>query len=391
MRTQQAHHIDAATLIAKQHFDVIVIGGGQTGLSVGYHLKRRGVSFVILDAAARVGDAWRKRWDSLRLFTPAWLSSLDGLPFPAPRHHFPTKDEMAEYLEQYAAHFALPVCSSTRVERLTQKDGRFVVQAGGLELSADQVIIAMATYQTKRVPGFASELRSDIVQLHSTDYKNPGQLRPGSVAIVGCGNSGAEIARELSATHRVILAANDVGQVPFRMDSWFGRWIFQGFLMRIIFHRLLTIHTSIGRKARPKMMHKATPLIRAKLPELLKAGVRQLGRVVGVVDGLPITADGEKLAVDNVIWCTGYGAGQAWIDLPIFDEQGEPLHEAGIVTREPGLFFVGLPFMTAMSSSMIHGVGRDADRIAGLVAERAAHGRPVARAQLKPNLAASAQ
>jgi putative flavoprotein involved in K+ transport len=367
------------TTAKQERFDVIVIGGGQAGLSVGYHLKQRGVRFVIIDASERIGDAWRKRWDSLSLFSPAWASELDGLRFPGPRHALPTKDQMADYLEGYAAHFQLPVRSSTRVESLTRNASGFVVQTSAGTLEADQVIIAMASYQQPRTPEFARELRSDIVQLHSTAYKNPGQLRPGSVAIVGAGNSGAEIARELCATHRVVLAAPNVGEVPFRMNTWFGTHVFARFLLRFMFHYVLSIRTPMGRKARPKMMHRATPLIRVMRRHLVNAGAKLAERVSGVRDGLPVTQDGQRLDVQNVIWCTGFDASRSFIKLPIFDDSGEPMHEAGVVTKEPGMYFVGLPFMYSASSAMIHGVGRDAKRIAGVVKARAqARGRATA-------------
>lgn len=178
--------------------DVIVIGAGQSGLSVGYHLARKGLRFVILDANERVGDAWRKRWDSLRLFTPAKFDGLVGMPFPAPRDSFPTKDEMADYLEAYAKRFELPVANGVRVERLRREGETYVVTAGKLELRAAQVVVAMATYQKGRIPDFASQLDSGILQLHSSDYRNPGQLRPGGVLLVGAGNSGAEIALDVA-------------------------------------------------------------------------------------------------------------------------------------------------------------------------------------------------
>jgi len=215
-----------------QRVNTVVIGGGQAGLSVGHHLARRGVRFVILDASARVGDAWRQRWDSLRLFSSARFSALDGLRFPGPQHRFPTKDEMADYLESYAAHFRLPVRSGVRVHRLTRDaaSGRYLVQAtcdaptGGeasLELEADQVVVAMSSHQRPRVPDFAGDLRADIVQLHAKDYRNPSQLRPGPVLVVGAGNSGADIALDLAPGRDVWLAGRDVGQVPFDIE---GRW-----------------------------------------------------------------------------------------------------------------------------------------------------------------------
>ena len=200
-------HVDETAAARREHFDVIVIGGGQAGLAVGYHLARTGVRFVILDANKRIGDSWRKRWDSLRLFTPAKLDSLDGMPFPAPRNYFPTKDEMADYLESYAAHFHLPVRSGTRVDRLSRPGHRFVIECGTGELEADQVVVAMANYQQPIVPAFAVELSPRIVQMHSTDYRNLRQLQPGGVLIAGAGNSGAEIATEAARDGRHVWMA----------------------------------------------------------------------------------------------------------------------------------------------------------------------------------------
>src|SRR6185436_5848326 len=180
----------APTATSMSAFDVIVIGGGQSGLAMGHALAQRGKSFVILDAHARIGDAWRKRWDSLRLFTPARYDGLDGLRFPAPPHSFPTKDEMADYLEAYAKHFQLPVRTGTRVERLTREGDRYVVIAGGRRLEADHVVVAMASYQRPRVPAFAQDLDPRIVQMKSLDYRRPGQLPPGDVLVVGAANSG---------------------------------------------------------------------------------------------------------------------------------------------------------------------------------------------------------
>lgn len=355
-----------------ERFEVIVIGGGQAGLSVGYHLKQRGMRFVILDASERVGDAWRKRWDSLRLFSPAWASCLDGLKFPGPSHAMPTKDQMADYLENYAKHFELPVRSSTYVHSVTRNANGFVVQTKDATLEADQVIVAMASYQKPRTPSFARELSSDVVQMHSASYKNPAQLRPGRVVVVGGANSGADIALELAATHQVVLAAPDVGEAPVRVDSWFGAQVFSRIFLRVVFHHVLSIRTPIGRKKRPAMMHQATPRVRVKRVDLQRAGVQWVGRVTSVSDGRKlVTQDGQVFEAENVIWSTGFDANQSFIKLPIFDEHGDPKHEAGVVTSEPGLYFVGLPFLYAMSSSMIHGVGRDAKRVVGVAAARA--------------------
>jgi putative flavoprotein involved in K+ transport len=352
--------------------NTVVIGGGQAGLSVGHHLAQRGVDFVVLDASARVGDTWRQRWDSLRLFTPAQHSGLDGMPFPAPPFSFPTKDEMGNYLEAYARRFALPVRSGVRVDRLSRQGDRFVVAAGSARFEAENVVVAMANYQRPRVPPFAGELDPGIVQLHSFDYRRPAQLRPGDVLVVGCGNSGAEIAVETAKGHRTSLAGHETGSVPFRVDGLAARLVLSRLVLRGVFHRVLSLATPVGRRARPKLLHRAAPLIRTRPRELAAAGVARVARVVGARAGLPLLADGRVLDVANVVWCTGYDPGFSWIDLPVFGPDGEPLHQAGIVPSQPGLFFVGLQFLYAFSSEMIHGVGRDAARIAGAVAVRAA-------------------
>ncbi len=363
-----------------EHIDTVVVGAGQAGLSVGYHLKRRGVPCVILDANARVGDPWRQRWDSLRLFTPARYDSLDGRPFPADPQYFPTKDEMADYLEDYARHFDLPVLSSTRVERLSRQGDGFLVVAGGRRFEAAHVVVAMANHQKPRVPSFASELSADIVQIHSSEYRNPSQLRPGPVLIVGAGNSGSELAKEsVRAGHETTLAGRDVGQIPFRIAGLAGRLLLVRVVLRGVFYRVLTIDTPIGRRVRPKILHGGGPLIRVRRRDLRAMGVACAPKVAGLRNGLPQLEDGRVLDVKNVIWCTGYHPGFSWIDLPVFDEYGEPRHVGGDVPSEPGLYFVGLHFLYALSSEMVHGVGRDARRIADRLARdhsvRMAHPR----------------
>ena len=288
-------------LARREIFDVIVIGGGQAGLSVGYHLARAGARFVILDAQERVGDAWRKRWDSLRLFTPAKFDGLDGMPFPAPRNYFPTKDEMADYLEEYARRFRLPVRTGTRVERVFDRGGRYVVQAGHCELEARQVVIAMAKYQRTKVPGFAGSLSSDILQLHSMDYRNLSQLQPGSVLLVGAGNSGADIALETArAGHKTWMAGRDTGQLPFRGERFLGRNVFMPLVLGLVFRHLLTVKTPLGRKMRPAVLSKGGLRIRVKTSDLTAAGVQGAPRVVGVRNGKPLLEDGRTLTVGNV-------------------------------------------------------------------------------------------
>jgi putative flavoprotein involved in K+ transport len=347
-----------------ERINTVVIGGGQAGLSVGHHLQRRGVAFVILDANERVGDVWRKRWDSLRVFTPARYSSLDGMPFPAPSYSFPTKDAMGDYLEQYARHFALPVRCGVRVERLSRLGERFLVVAGDQQFEADNVVVAMANYQRPRVPAFAKDLNPQIVQLHSLDYRNPAQLQPGGVLIVGAGNSGAEIALDVAHEHETWVAGRDTGHVPFRVDGLPARLLLIRLVLRVVFHRILTVRTPMGRKARARMLHVGGTLVRTKPRDLIAAGIKRVPRVARIENGLPVLEDGRVLDVANVVWCTGFHPGFSWIDLPVFEPDGEPQHEEGIVASEPGLYFVGLHFLSAMSSVMIHGVGRDAARIA---------------------------
>jgi putative flavoprotein involved in K+ transport len=351
-------------------FEVIVIGGGQAGLSVGHHLKKRGVRFLILDGSARIGDPWRKRWDSLRLFTPARFASLDGLAFPAPPDSFPTKDEMADYLESYAAHFELPVLNGVRVQRLSRSDGHYRIEAGSRIFRAEQVIVAMSNYQRPNVPAFAKELDAEIVQLHSMHYKAPSQLQPGPVLLVGAGNSGSELAMELVKSRQVYMAGRSTGEVPFRVGGLLGRLILVRLVLRGLFHRILTIRTPIGRRLRPKLLVGGGPLIRVKARDMAAAGVERTPRVAGVQNGQPVLEDGRALHVKNVIWCTGYETGFSWIDLPILDERAVPRHQAGVVPDAPGLYFVGLHFLFSLSSGMIHGVGRDAERIAKLAHAR---------------------
>lgn len=364
-----------------ERIETVVIGGGQAGLSVGYHLSRRGRPFVILDGNGRIGDSWRSRWDSLRLFTPARFDGLAGMPFPADGDVFPTKDEMADYLEQYARRFQLPVRTGVRVDGLRRDGGRYLISAGDRRFVADHVVVAMASFQRPRVPAFSSELDPAIRQLHSCDYRNPSQLRPGGVLLVGAGNSGSEIAMELSRTHPVWMSGRDTGHVPFRIDGLPGRLLFVRLVLRVLFHRVLTTSTPMGRRARPKIVSQGGPLIRVKPADMAAVGVERVPRTAGVQGGRPVLEDGRVLDAANVIWCTGFHPGFDWIHLPVFDESGEPKQERGVAVGEPGLYFVGLHFQYAMSSTMIHGVGRDADYVAGAIARRPAR-REVERASV---------
>jgi putative flavoprotein involved in K+ transport len=348
--------------------DTIVIGGGQAGLAVGYHLSRRGVPFVILDAGQRTGDSWRNRWDTLRLFTPHMVTRLPGMRYPQKGWDFATKDELANFLETYARHFELPIRHGTSVDRLTRDEEHFIVRTRNGESTANNVVVAMSSWQKPKIPVFASDLDPGIIQLHVAEYKNPSQLAAGDALVVGAGNSGAEIAMELSASHRVLLSGPSTGSVPFRPEKPSGR-ILMPIVGFVFLHRVLSLATPIGRKARPKLISKGEPLIRTKPKDLAAAGVERVPRVVGVDHGYPRLEDGTVIEIDNVVWCTGFEPGLDWIDLPIF-EDGRVVHDRGVVGAEPGLFFVGQKYLYAPSSSTLLGVDRDAGYIADRVAER---------------------
>jgi putative flavoprotein involved in K+ transport len=340
----------------------IIVGGGQAGLSVGYHLAKRGLSFLILDANPHIGDAWRNRWDSLKLFTPARTAGLPGYPFPMRGDLTPTKDQMADYLQKYAERFHLPVSNGIKVDSLTKESERFVMTAGDLRFESENVVVAMANYQKPRTPVYARDLDPGIVQLHAHEYRNPSQLRDGGVLLVGVGNSGAEIGLELARTHRTWLSGKETGHIPVRIDSVIGRFVVTR-VVRFIGHHILTLGTPIGRRLRPKMLSHAAPLVRVRPIDLSNAGVERVPRVVGVQNGKPLLNDGRTLDVQNVIWCTGYDPGFSWIHLPIFGEDGQPVHERGVVANEPGMYFVGLHFLYSMTSATLIGVGRDARHV----------------------------
>lgn len=352
-------------------YDTIIIGGGQAGLATGYYLRQQERSFVILDANDRIGDSWRQRWDSLQLFTPARHNALPGMPFPAHPHTFPTKDEMADYLEAYSIRFELPVRTGVRVDRVSKEGERFVLTFADQRFEARNVVVAMADFQVPRIPAFAKELDPAIVQLHSREYRNPSQLKAGSVLVVGAGNSGAEIALELAQQghHPVWLSGRHPGHIPFPIESFAAHLILTKLVMRVLFHRVMTLKTPLGRKLRPKLLGHSGPLVRTKPRDLDDAGIQRVPKTVRVSEGRPVLDDGRALDVANVIWCTGFKPGFSGIELPGIGEGGV-VHERGVVAQMPGLYFVGLFFLYGYSSSQIHGVGRDAKYIAEQIAAR---------------------
>ncbi|HEX7005269.1 MAG TPA: NAD(P)-binding domain-containing protein [Trueperaceae bacterium] len=378
--------MEAVAIGSAREIGTVVVGAGQAGLALGYQLSRRGVSFVILEANSRIGDSWRRRWDSLRLFTPARYDGLPGLPFPARPDYFPTKDEMADYLEAYAARFALPVETGTRVQKIRRVDDGYLVETAEQTYRARDVVVAMSNYQRPHVPDFAREIDDDILQIHSSAYCNPDQLRPGPVLIVGAGNSGSELARELARTRPTALAGAGTGQLPFRIESRLAHAIFIPLVLKLLFHRVLTVNTPVGRRVRRKVVNRGGPWIRVKESDLARAGVERLPRVTGAKLGLPLLADGSTRRPANIVWCTGFRPDLSWLDLPIEMAGHEPRHVGGSVPGLPGFYFVGLHFQHALSSAMIQGVGRDAARIAQRIAR--SHGTGQRQAiRITPNSA----
>jgi putative flavoprotein involved in K+ transport len=350
----------------EEFYQTIVIGGGQAGLAVGHFLARQGENFIILDKNPSVGDVWRGRWESLRLFTPSQFDSLPGMPFLKSKNYFPPKDEVADYLKEYARQFNLPVRNNLKVESLRRNGQNYQISAGSARFAARKVIIATGPFQAPHTPSFSKELDSGILQLHSSDYFSPKQILAKSVLVVGSGNSGAEIAIELSkAGKQVWLAGRDVGRVP--ANSPLGK-LFDGHLIWWFMTHVLTLETPIGRRMQANVLHHGTPLGRARRDEIARAGVILTPRMSGVQSGKPKLEDGRILPAEGVIWATGFQPDYRWINLPILDEHGYPLHSRGVIQNTPGLYFIGLLFQTGLSSSLLGGVGKDAAYIAAQVA-----------------------
>jgi putative flavoprotein involved in K+ transport len=385
-----AAEVSTMNTTSAQRHEAIVIGAGQAGLAAAYHLANRGIDFVVLEANDRVGDNWRTRYDSLRLYSPAKYDGLPGLRFPLAGHRFPTGREMGDYLESYVSHHGLPVRTGMRVDRLEPADGGdgygdgYVVTASGQTFEAPQVVIAPGFFRQPHVPPFARELDTSIRQVHSSEYRAPEELTDGPVLVVGLSHSGADMAMEAVLNgHRTIVSGKGHGQLPFSVDSRAGRAAWP--VMKFVALNFLTLRTPIGRKMAPRIRAGGAPLLRHRRPELLKAGVELLDeRVTGVSDGKPELADGRILDVTNVIWCTGFRPDYGWIQLPIFDEQGFPEQDRGVVRSAPDVYFVGVPFQSGFTSMLVLGASRDAAFVADRVAARAAERPGSTRSATQP-------
>lgn len=357
-----------------EHIETVIVGAGQAGLATAQRLRKRGRECVILDHAHRIGDGWRQQWDSLRLYSPARFDGLPGLRFPAPPWSFPTKDEVADYLEAYADHWDLAVRLGTRVSGLAQDPGGgFVVTTAAGQVHCDNVVVATGTFgRTAAIPDFATDLDPAILQLHSSEYRRPGQLRDGPVLVVGASHSGTDIAYELASTRPTTLVGRDCGEIPIRLESRLFPLVFP--LLMLAWRHVLTRSTPIGRKELAAIRLHGGPMLRVKRADLVARGVaRNESRVQGVRDGLPLLADGLTVDTVNVIWATGFRQTFDWIDLPILGENGWPREYRGVADDVLGLYFCGLSFQYAFSSMLLAGAGRDAEHLARRISERTPH------------------
>jgi putative flavoprotein involved in K+ transport len=350
----------------------VVIGAGQTGLATAYFLGRSGVPCVVLDEHARVGDQWRRRYHSLLLNTPAQYDGLPGLPFPARRGSYPTGAGMGDHLERYVERMGITVRSGVTVCAVERRpDGSYRLTTTTGDILADDVVVACGVEQRPRVPDVSGKLDPGIRQLHSSDYRYPGQLLLGPVLVVGAGQSGADIALEaVRAGHETWLSGRAVPEVPVPFGS---RRLRVGLpVLWFLANHVLTVRTPVGRRMQQALRQGApAPLLRVRRADLAAGGVHLVeARTVGADDGRPVLADGTVLDVANVVWCTGFRQESGLVRPDVTGEDGYPRGE-GVVDGCPGLYYVGLLFQTAFSSMLIGGAGRDAERVAAHIAARA--------------------
>jgi putative flavoprotein involved in K+ transport len=348
------------TTAEKNNWHTIVIGGGQAGLAAGYYLKKQNIDFLILDGELQTGDTWRRRWNSLRLFTPAWNNGMPGHPFPGDQHSFPAKDEAADFLLEYKEKFKLPVLYDARVILVKKTAYGFQVMLKDRTLETQNLVIATGNYSIPKIPAFANELNTDIRQLHSSNYKSPVDLPRGPILVVGAGTSGFQIAMDLLYEKRtVFIAGKPTPQIPDFIFKYFGKqfvWVNK---------YILNTSTPMGRKFQAAILQgRGAPLIHISPEAVRQAGVKILPRLKGVQNGFPVTEDGEMIKISAIVWCTGFHADYSWMDMPgAIAANGYPDTFRGISAKYPGLYFVGSSFQYSLTSTWMGGVGRDADYI----------------------------
>jgi putative flavoprotein involved in K+ transport len=359
------------TLTARDHtlprtpLDVLVIGAGQAGLAVGHHLARHGLRFLLVDAAPHLGHSWRTRWDSLRLFTPAEYDGLPGLPFPSAPGTYPDKDQVADYLDVYAKHFDLPVLLDTRVERLEHPDdghdGPFRVLTNRGTLHARQVVVATGPFQQPHVPAVSSQFAPTVTQLHTAEYQNPAQLPAGRTLVVGAGNSGLQIALELSRTREVHVAVGTRQKVVPQRPL--GRDLFWWLTRTGLITRPTTSPIAAWFRKRGGDL-----VIGTTWSDVDAAGIAVRPRLTAADGSRAEFSDGTRLDdVAAVVWATGYRPDYSWLDIPEVWDGTQVNHERGR-TRAPGLWFIGLPWQHSRGSALLGFVGADAAWVADQVA-----------------------
>ena len=354
-----------------ERLGTVIIGAGQTGLATAYFLGKAGVPGVVLDEHARVGDQWRKRYDSLLLNSPAQYDGLPGMPFPGARGTYPSGADMGDHLERYVQTMGIEVRSCMRVSAVERgQDGSWIVTTSAGELAAENVVVACGAEQLPKVPPVANELDPGIRQLHSSRYTNPGQLLPGPTLVVGASQSGADLALEIAhAGHDTWVSGRAVPEVPVPFGSRRMRMVVP--VLWFLANHVFTLRTPIGRRMQPVIRKGGAPLVRYRRADLAAAGVHLTeARTVGADDGRPVLDDGTVLDVTNVVWCTGFRQDFDLVRPDVTGDDGYPRGDAGIVTDLPGLYYVGLLFQSAFASVLIGGAGRDAKRIAAHIAAR---------------------
>jgi putative flavoprotein involved in K+ transport len=329
-------------------YEVLVIGAGQAGLTLGYYLRQAGVRFLIVDAADQVGSAWAQRWDSLVLFTPRRYNAMPGLSFNGDLDQEPTRDEVIAYLHRYATEFDLPIHVNSAVTALHHADGRYVAELPTGTIHADHVVVATGPFQLPRIPDFASSVASDVYQTHSSGYRRPIDLPPGRVVVVGGGNTGYQIAEELAADHPVVLAVGS--RQPPLPRRLLGQQIF--WWLTTLRMQRITIDSRLGRRLRDR-----ETLIGSSPAKAKRRGITLKPRALDASGRAVRFADGTSVEADAIIWATGFESDYSWIQLPIADQQGLPRHRRG-VTDQPGLYFLGLQWQHTRGSALL-GLGSD--------------------------------
>jgi putative flavoprotein involved in K+ transport len=344
--------------------EIVVVGGGQTGLAIGYFLKRQGRDFTILEADDESAAAWRQRWDSLRLFTPVRRNGLPGRPFPGDPGAYPGRDEVVAYLTDYAREMDLPVEFGSRVRAVrASDDGGYIVELDDRTMRARQVVIATGPFQVPAVPSIAERLDPAVVQMHSTEYRRPEQLPAGVVLVVGGGNTGYQIAEELADAGREVHLSVGARQTPLP-QRLFGRDLFDYLeasrLMRV------AVTSRVGSR-----LQRRETLIGSSPRAARRRGIQLHGRAVEVAGREVSLADGGSVSPAAIIWATGFRLDHSFVQLPVFDGDRRVVHQRG-VTAAGGLYFLGLPWQHTRGSALLGWVKDDAEFIAERIAEFAA-------------------